>query len=208
MEKFQPQQSFNSLNALTEKRVYNFTSVGAFTTVHTNKPTNTISIDQLMINDKLFKFKGKDLIDLGSDDGKDLEAIENEILLNIYSLKLFIEIGEDLKSLKKTNTDQEKLTVKLNSLKNHLRSLILNVIEGYQKIANQYALSVKIECKQAFFNLQEKLLYYRVKFESFIIEIDTIQQEDKLHVFEDFFDTLIAALIEFYVKFILFRLPS
>ena len=109
VEKYQTQQSFNALNTLNEKRAYNFTSVGAFTTVHTNKPTNAISIDQLMINDKLFKFKSKDLIDFKSEDTIEFEPIENEILLNFYSLKLFIELGEDLKYLKRANIDKEKV---------------------------------------------------------------------------------------------------
>ena len=110
VEKNLPQQSFNALSNLNEKKVYNFTSVGAFTTVHTNKPAYSISVDQLMVNDKNFKFKNKDLIEFMNDDETSLEVIENEILLNFFSLKLFIEIGEEIKSLKKeNNSSREKV---------------------------------------------------------------------------------------------------
>ena len=96
------------MNNLNEKNVYNFTSVGACTTIHTNKPTYSISEDQLMITDKYFKFKSKDLIDFMNDEEQCLEPIENEILLNFFSLKLFIEIGEEIKMLKKANVSSRE----------------------------------------------------------------------------------------------------
>ncbi len=110
VEKNVPQQSFNALSNLNEKKLYNFTSVGAFTTVHNYKPTYSISVDQLMINDRNFKFKNKNLIEFMNDNETSLEAIENEILLNFFSLKLFIEIGEEIKSLKK---DKDNLREKV-----------------------------------------------------------------------------------------------
>ena len=109
VEQNYPQQSFNALSSLSDKKTYNFTSVGAFTTIHTNKPTNSISIDQLMVNDKHFKFKSKDLIDFMNDEETQSDPIENEIFLNFFSLKLFIEIGEELKFLKKACNQKEKV---------------------------------------------------------------------------------------------------
>ena len=43
-----------------EMSCYPFTSVGAFTTFHTNKPTYKKSLEELMISDKGFKFDKAD----------------------------------------------------------------------------------------------------------------------------------------------------
>lgn len=73
-----------------ENACYDFISVGAFTTAHTNKPIIK-PLDWLMINDKRFEF-GESL--------SQNKYIENEILLNFYSLKIFISLGQQLVDLK------------------------------------------------------------------------------------------------------------
>jgi hypothetical protein len=81
--------------------------------------------------------------------------------------------------------------------------LIACVIDGYQKVMTQYALSVKIEMQQYFYNLNEKFLYYKIKFQAYIIEIDNIQLENKIDRLDGLLDKLIVALIECFVSKIL-----
>lgn len=182
---------------MTAKKAYNFTSVGAFTTVHTNKPTHAISIDQLMLNDKQFKFKTRDLIDFGDESPDDkLERIENEILVNFYALKLFIELGSDLKQL----NDNMQANSLVPSLKSKLKQINSCIIEGYHKILNQYAQSVRVEQKQKFFNLNEKLLYYKLKFESFLKELSDFEISYNQAAFKEFLTKFISNIIEFYVS--------
>ena len=96
------------------------------------------------------------------------------------------------------NLKKKKFFDKLFALKKNLNFLINCVIDGYQKIMNQYALSVKIEMKQYFYNLNEKFLYYKIKFQAYIIEIDNIQLENMPSRLDALFDKLIVALIEYY----------
>ena len=83
--------------ARSEAVTYDFTSVGAFTTVHTNKPMFIKPVDLLMMNDKPFVFNrnGNSIKESSSNPVEEL--IENEILLMFFALKVYIQIGDDLK---------------------------------------------------------------------------------------------------------------
>lgn len=80
----------------SETVTYDFTSVGAFTTVHTNKPMFIKPVDLLMMNDKPFVFNKSGNLNKDSSRPEE-ELIENEILLMFFALKLYIQIGDDLK---------------------------------------------------------------------------------------------------------------
>jgi hypothetical protein len=80
----------------SEAVTYDFTSVGAFTTVHTNKPMFIKPVDLLMMNDKPFVFNRNANSNKESSRPEE-ELIENEILLLFFALKLYIQIGDDLK---------------------------------------------------------------------------------------------------------------
>jgi hypothetical protein len=88
---------------LVEKKVenrsetvsYDFTSVGAFTTVHTNKPMFIKPVDLLMMNDKPFVFT-KPANSNKEKSRSEEDLIEHEILLQFFALKLYIQIGDDL----------------------------------------------------------------------------------------------------------------
>jgi hypothetical protein len=79
-----------------DSRCYDFTSCGAFTTAHTYKPKFMKPIQYLMFYDKPFTF-GTTATAAASQN--EPLIIENELLLNFYSLKLFIQIGNDLRTL-------------------------------------------------------------------------------------------------------------
>jgi hypothetical protein len=155
-----------------------------------------------MLNDKQFKFKVNDLIDFGDESSDDkLEQIENEILVNFYALKLFIELGSDLKQLNTLiKNDDMQMNKMIIGLKSKLKQINVCVIEGYHKILNQYAQSVRIELKQKFYNLNEKFLYYKLKFESYVNELNNFEISYSQNNFKEFLVKFISNIIEFYVR--------
>ncbi len=90
----QPQQEQTTH---VEKTCYPFTSVGAFTTIHTNKPNYKMSVDQLMISDRGFSFEKDPFI----------RYIDNELVLHFYSLKLLIQLGDIIKDLGSLHFDDK-----------------------------------------------------------------------------------------------------
>jgi hypothetical protein len=109
----------NEISNSSEKRCYEFTTVGAFTTAHTNKLTNMKPIEQLMMNDKPFEFN--------NNAGTKQNLIENTIVLHFYSLKVFIQILNELATInEKPNPENEELiqfedtTFKANSSENQV----------------------------------------------------------------------------------------
>lgn len=92
----------NDNSSSSEKRCYEFTTVGAFTTAHTNKLTNMKPIEQLMMNDKPFEFN--------NNAGTKQNLIENTIVLHFYSLKVFIQILNELVTInEKANPENDEL---------------------------------------------------------------------------------------------------
>ncbi len=104
VERIDVQESTSSLEAgssqtNTEKSCYAFTSVGAFTTFHTNKPNYKKTLDQLMILDRGFKFEKNGY----------LNSIDNELVLNFYSLKLLIQLGDTIHDLSQHTGDRTQV---------------------------------------------------------------------------------------------------
>ena len=100
LERLVVEQSFN----LSEKKIkhHDFTSVGAFTTAHTNKLAFPKPIESIMMNEQPFLFN------YSHQDGFEHnlvpnQIIYNEILLVYYALKLLIQIVQDIRELKRTN---------------------------------------------------------------------------------------------------------
>jgi hypothetical protein len=86
-------------NSKETKSCYDFVSVGAFTTVHTNKKTNQKSVETLMSTDMPFKFNRPA--------DKFTDPIRDETIMMFYSLKLLILIGNDLKNCKKISNQSK-----------------------------------------------------------------------------------------------------
>ena len=94
-----------------ESDCYDFTSVGAFTTAHTNKMTYQKPIELLMYYDKPFSFSPDSNNNNQTQvDSNNRTPIENEILLNFYTLKIFIEIGNNIKLLRIQNLNSTNVT--------------------------------------------------------------------------------------------------
>lgn len=87
----------------------------------------------------------------------------------------------------------------MKSLNDNLIIINKFLIESYELIADQFASNTKIEFKQAYFNLQEKLRYYKVKFEAMSIQISHIVVDDKLEELPDLLEKIIFIIIELYV---------
>ena len=85
----------------------------------------------------------------------------------------------------------------LGELESNLDVLYKSLIPSYEKYANDMAMAVKIERKQYFYNICERLKYFRVKFEAFIIEIKSMTSNGQLDSY--FMDKITTTLIEFYV---------
>ena len=78
-----------------EKACYEFTSVGAFTTAHTNKLNIQKPIETLKFFDKPFNFQPV----VSANASEPRAEIENEALLGHFTLKILIEIGQKIKHL-------------------------------------------------------------------------------------------------------------
>lgn len=89
-----------------KKACYEFTTVGAFTVVHTRKLTNMKPVESLMLNDKPFDFNNNNN---NSNKSVGSELIENEILLNFYALKLFIQLAGELASFQDANFNKTQV---------------------------------------------------------------------------------------------------
>lgn len=85
-----------------KKSSYDFTSVGAFTTVHYNKPEAQISVENLMKSESLSLKQPASLL-------------KHEVTLVFFSLKIFIYILNDLVLINRT---EEKVQVILGKVNN------------------------------------------------------------------------------------------
>ena len=105
-------EHFQVERSLMESECYDFTSVGAFTTAHTNKPTFTRPIESLMFFDRPFNFI-QPSTNINNNNNKNQNAhrqlIENEILMNFYSLKILIQLGNHIKILKEQKVQSIKV---------------------------------------------------------------------------------------------------
>ena len=87
-----------------EQTCYTFTSVGAFTTIHTNKPSFRKSVEQLILSDKEFVFEKESDTDLPSvaiSSSNQPVVLHNEIVVHFYALKLFIQASDSIQTIKK-----------------------------------------------------------------------------------------------------------
>ncbi len=75
------------------------------------------------------------------------------------------------------------------------------IIESYSHFFDQYVQLVRIEKKQLYYNLNEKLNYYRVKLIAFTIEISNLVSNDRFDQLNDLLNMINLVLIEFYVSF-------
>ena len=73
------------------------------------------------------------------------------------------------------------------------------MIESYQFFTDQNAQIARIELKQSFYNLKEKLIYLKVKFEAFHIELDNILLNNKYDKLDYLLVQIILTMIDFYV---------
>lgn len=90
-----------------EKSCYDFTTVGAFTVFHTHKNNNVKPVEVLMMRDKPFEFNNNNA-------GGPQDLIENEIVLNFYSIRVFIQISHDLVTLADKNLDKSQVSALRN----------------------------------------------------------------------------------------------
>lgn len=179
---------------------YEFTSVGAFTTVHTSKPDSAKPLDYLMYNEKEFDFSP-----VKSSFDSDIlvtKLIDNQILLCFYSLKLFIQLGNQLIDLKEHTVHRQSLRIEneIEIVKSRLEVLGSVIIKSLQFYANQNAQLARVEQKQIYLSLKEKLNFFMVKFQAFIIELDNIVQNNRYYALNDLLSKIITSIIEFYVR--------
>lgn len=80
--------------------------------------------------------------------------------------------------------------------------LLKTVIESYDLIIDQYTQLVLIEKKQHFYNLKEKIDFYKNKLAAFLIEIDSFILNRMFDKFDSLFQRLAGSIIELYVKII------
>lgn len=184
-------------NNLKELTCYDFTSVGAFTTVHTCKSNFSKSMEALIYNDRPFDFEDSNQTDK-------IKLLESEIFLVFYALKILSTLGVQLIDLKDHtfHKKSEKLIQEIKILKLNLECIYEMIIESFIHYANKYVELTKVELKQIFFNLKEKLNYFKTKLKAFCIELDTLILENNYNQLDDLLCQIIATLVEFYVSII------
>lgn len=183
-------------NSLKDVSCYDFTSVGAFTTVHTCKSNYFKSIEALIYNDQPFEFDD-------SNQANKMRLIDSEIFLVFYSLKILSTLGVQLIELKEHtfHKKSEKLLKEINILKLNIEIIYGIIIDSFSHYAAKYAELAKVDLKQIFYNLKEKLNYFKTKFRAFCIELDTLILNNEFYRFDDLLCQIMVALVEFYVSY-------
>jgi hypothetical protein len=74
------------------------------------------------------------------------------------------------------------------------------VIDSYMAFLDHFSQLVQIDLKQSMYNVKEKLVFYQVKFKSFVIEIDNLLSAYKYELLKGLFSKIIPLLIEFFVN--------
>jgi hypothetical protein len=176
-----------------ERTSYDFTSVGAFTTCHTSRQNVIKPVEVLMQEDKPFNFNPAMLT-------KKANLVENEIALHFYALKLFIQIANELIACRDLLITPERIVMSAERIKAKLETLVETVIDSYDLLMDEYIQIVKIERRQFFYNLKEKLTYFKLKFQAFLIEINIFLLNNLFDKFDSIFMKFVFNLIEFYVN--------
>ncbi len=97
--------------------------------------------------------------------------------------------------------NQKKKTIsKIFSLTEDTEITHRILIESYSRLFDQYAQIVRIEKRQAYYNLNEKLNYYRVKLLAITIEISTLVSNERFDQLNDLLNMINLVLIEFFVR--------
>lgn len=87
-------------------------------------------------------------------------------------------------------------------MKSKLEFISRVLIESFDVVLEQSIQSVPIERKQFFYNIKEKIAFFKMKFESFIIEMENVMTNNgSFEMFNGSIKRLTAVLIEFYVGF-------
>ena len=147
-----------------------------------------------MLRDKPFEFNNNNTA------GKQ-DLIENEIVLNFYALRLFIQICDDLVSLSDcSNLEQSKIQVALISLKSKLELVSKCLIDSFDLILDQTIQTVLIDKKQNFYNMKEKLEFFKIKIDSFVIAIDNSLIQNDMSTLVIQLKRLSVVIIEAFVR--------
>ncbi|CAF0704911.1 unnamed protein product [Brachionus calyciflorus] len=180
--------------SLSEKTCYDFTSVGAFTTIHTCKSNFSKSLEALMHNDKKFEF------DDPNDSINKYKTIDNEIWLVFYSIKLLSDIGNQLIELKlhTFHRKSDKLLKEIDILKGRMEIIYRVLIDSFNLSLSKYAEFAHIEIKQQFYNVKEQMTFFRVKFKAFYIEFDNLVLNGEFNKLNDFLVEIMIVLVDFY----------
>lgn len=149
---------------------HDFTSVGAFTTVHVNKSTQ-YSAEALMCNES---------------SKKSPFIIKNEVTLVFFSLKIFIYLLNDLSLISKT---EDKLEAILRCSKN-LETISRSIIPSYQFLR----LKRYEKNRAAGFALTEQFKYLHIKFDELVSKV----KQTEFHNLEDFLFKVTEPIIELY----------
>lgn len=169
LEQFDVESQFDG----NEKKqtCHEFTSVGAFTTVHVNKsPQNSAEV--LMHSENSMKQHF---------------LIKNEVTLVFYSLKVFIYLLNDLKLISKSD---DKLEPILRCSKN-LETISRSIIPSYEF----FRVKRLEQNRAASFALCEKFKYLRIKFDELVAKV----KQTEFPNLEDFLFKVTEPIIELYV---------
>lgn len=155
-------------------------------------------IEMLMQSDR-----GFDFTDHQSTFHRSASVIDNEIVLHFYTLKLFIQTLNELTMAREhlTSGEQAKLNDCINEIKSKLEAITDSVIESYDQLLDQFIQIVKTDLKQFYFNLKERLTYFKLKFQAFVIEMNIFQINFARDKFDEIFKKFAVTLVQFYVIF-------
>jgi len=179
LEQFDVVSQFDGL--AEKKNSYDFTSVGAFTTVHQNKPEPQMTVVNLMKSESLSLKEPSHIL-------------KHEVTLVFFSLKIFIYLLNDLVLISKT---EEKVQPILRCTK-HLDIIHRVIIPSYQAIKVSY-LSNTDRMGLTADSLEDKFKYLKVKF----IELSEKVKQTEFQNLADFMFKVIEPVVELYVIIIL-----
>ncbi len=155
----------------------------------------------------------------------EITEINDEILLNFYALKMFTQLGTRMRNMigykldhseqvrnklykpKIQNRNQKNLShlnkkslKEIEHLKSGLNTICNCLCDSYQSFCDHYSKIVRIEFQQIFQNLNEKLHYFKIKFKSFVIEVDTLLSNHQYQIFDELLIKILPVFIEFFVS--------